>query len=82
MRWWRSSDGGGGGWLPFVGVRSLAYVLCFLRTFMFLDCKGLKAFEALGLYHGFATATDLATGARSVAGLAQRIVALMGELQQ
>jgi acetyl esterase len=38
--------------------------------------------EALGLYHGFATATDLATGARAVAELAQRVVALIGQVQQ
>jgi acetyl esterase len=37
--------------------------------------------EALGLYHGFATATDLATGARAVAEVARRVVAILEALQ-
>lgn len=35
--------------------------------------------EGLGLYHGFATSTDMPTGARAMAEVAKRIVAVMGK---
>jgi acetyl esterase len=35
--------------------------------------------EGLGLYHGFATSTDLPSGARATAEVARKIVVLMGK---